>query len=73
MSSNQLFHKHINRLAHLFDGFVVIFGDGLDDAALHMFFQKQFAGIVDLGAHRSELNQHIGAVFSVLQHLFAGS
>lgn len=64
-----LLHEHIDRLIHARDGLLVILLHRFHDAVLHMFLQEELACIIDLRAHRSELDQDIGAVPLVLEHL----
>ena len=64
-----LLHEHINRLIHACDGFLVILLHRFHDAVLHMLLQEELAGIIDLRTHCGELDQDIGAVPLVLEHL----
>ena len=64
-----LLHEHIDRLIHARDGLLVILLHRFHDAVLHMLLQEELAGIIDLRAHRGELDQDIGAVPLVLEHL----
>lgn len=64
-----LFHEHIDRLVHARDGLLVILLHRFYDAVLHMLLQEELAGIIDLRAHRGELDQDIGAVPLVFEHL----
>ena len=65
----QSFHKLIDGLAEVVDGLLVSGGHGIHHAVAHMILQDDFAGIVQCGADGSQLNQHIGAVLTVLHHL----
>lgn len=64
-----LLHEHINRLIHACDGLLVILLHRFHDAVLHMLLQEELAGIIDLRTHCGELDQDIGAVPLVLEHL----
>lgn len=64
-----LLHEHIDRLIHACDGFLVILLHRFHDAVLHMLLQEELAGIIDLRTHCGELDQDIGAVPLVLEHL----
>ena len=64
-----LLHEHIDRLVHARDGLLVILLHRFYDAVLHMLLQEELAGIIDLRTHCGELDQDIGAVPLVLEHL----
>lgn len=64
-----LLHEHIDCLIHARDGFLVILLHRFHDAVLHMLLQEELAGIIDLRTHCGELDQDIGAVPLVLEHL----
>ena len=64
-----LLHEHIDRLIHACDGFLVILLHRFHDAVLHMLLQEELACIIDLRAHRSELDQDVRAVPLVFEHL----
>lgn len=64
-----LLHEHIDCLIHARDGFLVILLHRFHDAVLHMLLQEEFARIIDLCAHSGELDQDIGAVPLVFEHL----
>ena len=64
-----LLHKHIDRLIHARDGLLVILLHCFHDAVLHMLLQEELAGIIDLCTHCGELDQDIGAVPLILEHL----
>ena len=64
-----LLHEHIDRLIHARDGLLVILLHRFHDAVLHMLLQEELAGIIDLRTHCGELDQDIGAVPLVLEHL----
>lgn len=61
-----LLHEHIDRLIHACDGLLVILLHRFHDAVL---LQEELAGIIDLRTHCGELDQDIGAVPLVLEHL----
>ena len=64
-----LLHEHIDRLIHACDGLLVILLHRFYDAVLHMLLQEELAGIIDLRTHCGELDQDIGAVSLVFEHL----
>ena len=64
-----LLHEHIDRLIHARDGLLVILLHRFHDAVLHMLLQEELACIIDLRAHRGKLDQDIGAVPLVFEHL----
>ena len=64
-----LLHEHIDCLIHARDGLLVILLHRFHDAVLHMLLQEELAGIIDLRTHCCELDQDIGAVPLVLEHL----
>ena len=64
-----LLHEHIDRLIHARDGLLVILLHRFHDAVLHMLLQEELAGIIDLRTHCGELDQDIGAVPLVFEHL----
>ena len=64
-----LLHEHIDCLIHARDGLLVILLHRFHDAVLHMLLQEELAGIIDLCTHCGELDQDIGAVPLVLEHL----
>lgn len=64
-----LLHEHIDCLIHARDGFLVILLHRFHDAVLHMLLQEELARIIDLCAHRGELDQDVRAVPLVFEHL----
>ena len=64
----KLFHKFVNGLTQIVDGILVSCADGIHHAVTHMVLEDYFAGVVQSGAHRSQLNQNIRAVVSFLHH-----
>lgn len=63
-----LLHEFVDRLAEIVDRLLIAFLCGFDNAVLQMILKNDLAGIVDRGAHRGDLNQHLGAVASFLYH-----
>ena len=47
-------------LAEIVDRLLIAFLCGFDNAVLQMILKNDLAGIVDRGAHRGDLNQHLG-------------
>ena len=62
-------HILVDGLAEVVDGLLVALGGGVDDAVFQVVLQDQLAGIVDGGAHRGDLDQHLRAVPALLDHV----
>ena len=59
-------------LVELLQGLHVPALHGVGQAVLDMVLQYDLGGVVEGGAHRGELDQHLGAVAPVLDHLAHG-
>lgn len=63
-----LFHKFVDCLAQIINGFLVTGCYGINHAVSHVVFQNDLAGIVQRGADGGQLNQNVRTVLSVFYH-----
>ena len=63
-----LLHKLVDGFAQVFDGFRVSGGDRVHNTVAHMVFQDDLAGVVQRRPDGCQLDEHLGAVISLLHH-----